>query len=139
MNNIDQAWELVKEAKQFNYFGPTNIRGTKFAKDLHEKYSNWEEDKSIIFTPEELKLLKPVIARDMVSDELISYGCQPDDSDLDFKENTKSRVIQSLNIANILAKCGSFNYEIVHVVVFLALQKKLSIPLELIKILWGTR
>lgn len=131
-DNIDIARELIKEAKEFNLFGPVDANGSKFSVDLRRKYEAWQKDNSIEFTPKELKLLKPVIAQSMIGDELMKYTFSPSVESLPPMEKIKIKTIQSLNLAKTFAKCGSFNCEIAHIIVYLALVQKLSIPLEVI-------
>jgi hypothetical protein len=130
--NIDIARDLIKKAQEFNFFGATNINGSRFSSDLRKKYKEWKQDDSIEFTLKELKLLKPVIAQCMVYEEMIKYSLYRPIDNLSIHEKIKRRTIRSLNIAKTLAKCGSFNCEIAHIVVYLALVQKISIPIELI-------
>lgn len=136
--NIDIALDLIREAKKFNLFGPVDGNGFTFSVNLQRKYAAWKKDNSIEFTPEELKILKPVIAQSMIGDELIKYSLSPSVKGLSPKEQIIIKTIQSLNIAKTFAKCGSFNSEMAHIIVYLALVQKLSIPVELI-LYYGVR
>ncbi len=134
MHNRNIAETLMKEAKEFNFFGAANLRGMNFQINLLEKYKTWKKDSSISFTEEELSLLKPVIAQSLIEEEMKPLACYPVDSDqhLSQVQRTQERTLSCLRIAKTYAKCGSFNCDIGKLVLCLALIKKLTIPIEVV-------